>query len=124
MNARSDQFLITTGEDDILRNARLIVRYHLRELGGTVVGSVTGRENLVCRAASKKCELIILFGQRLFSGNDRADLPLENSVCSIQQAKARAEPTGTDSGVVDHTWKDPMVGPRCRGCRSRHTPPI
>jgi DNA-binding response OmpR family regulator len=54
-----------------------------------VVSSATGRDDLVRRAASENFGLIILFGQTLLPGSDRADLPLENSVHAIQEVKAK-----------------------------------
>jgi DNA-binding NarL/FixJ family response regulator len=89
MNTLKVRILIGTSEKDILRSARAMIRYHFRERGGTVVGSATGRDNLVRRAATGKLDLIVMFGQTLLPGSDRADLPLENSVRAIQEVKAK-----------------------------------
>lgn len=83
------RILIGTSEKDILRSARMMIRYHLRERGGTVVSSAAGRDDLVRRAATGKFDLIVMFGQTLLPGSDRADLPLENSVRAIQEVKAK-----------------------------------
>jgi DNA-binding NarL/FixJ family response regulator len=81
--------LIGTSEKDILRSVRMMIRYHFRERGGTVVSSAAGRDDLVRRAATGKFDLIVMFGQTLLPGRGRADLPLENSIRAIQEIKAK-----------------------------------
>lgn len=83
MKTRKVRILIGTSENDILRSARILLRYHLQTRGGTMISSVAGRDDLVRRIATDKFDLIVLFGQTLLPSRDRVLPPLKNTVQAI-----------------------------------------